>query len=65
MILQGFGKYLGFFIGPGALGMSWHRPLQKVIKTTMAWSSLKLGVFYNAPVYQAFLLPILSFVMQL
>ena len=31
----------------------------------MAWSSLKLGVFYNARVYQAFLLPILSFVMQL
>ena len=31
----------------------------------MAWSSLKLGVFYNTSVYQAFLLPILSFVMQL
>ena len=65
MILQGFGNHLGFFICPGALCMSWDRPQQKVIQTTMIWSSLKLGVFYNARVYQAFLLPILSFVMQL
>ena len=59
------GKYLGFFIGPGAGKDSWNKPLRKYVKRAEMWTSLHLGMYFNARVYQMFIATVLGFVKQL
>ena len=59
------GKYLGFFVGPGAGLSSWDKPVRKYHQRAKDWSAMHLGLFYNTQVYRTFVVSVLSFVMQL
>ena len=63
--VEGFGKYLGFYIGPAAGTKSWEAPLQKYCIRVANWASLRLGMHLNTSVYRVFIASVLSFVMQL
>jgi len=59
------GKYLGFWIGPGAALRSWASPLEKYKRRSEQWALLHLGLALNARIHKVFLVSTLSFVMQL
>ena len=59
------GKYLGFFIGPGAGQRSWAKSIQKYEQRAQLWASLHLGLFWTITAYKVFVASVLSFVMQL
>ena len=63
--LQSHGKYLGYFIGPGSVGLSWDKALNKFLLRCQEWSRLGLGVHYSLHAYRIFIVSVLSFVMQL
>ncbi len=65
MVVQSWGKYLGFYVGPGAIGMSWRNPLATYVDRARTWSKLPLGTFYGLLVYKVFIVSVLSYVMQL
>jgi hypothetical protein len=62
--LDSKGKYLGFFIGPGAGTLSWERPVRKFVERAEVWSTLHLGFNLNVMVYDSFIASVLSYVMQ-
>jgi hypothetical protein len=59
------GKYLGYFVGPGAGEESWAKPLEKFLRRAEQWASMSLGLFYNTRVYSVFIATVLSFIMLL
>ena len=59
------GKYLGFWIGPGAELHSWRAPLHKYVSRAQSWVSLHLGLALNTRMHEVFLASTLSFIMQL
>ncbi|CAK0811733.1 unnamed protein product [Prorocentrum cordatum] len=59
------GKYLGYWVGPGAGNMSWDKPLEKFTKRVQSWAQRHLGLFLNSIVFNTFIISVLSFVMQL
>jgi len=63
--VQGYGKYLGFMVGPQALSKSWEAPLRKFSTAARDWGKLGLGLYYSSIAYSTYVLPILSFVAQL
>ena len=63
--IDSMGKYLGFYIGPGAGNLSWATPLQTYLERADMWSSLHLGMNLNIMVYRVFIASVLGFVMQL
>ncbi|CAK0896104.1 unnamed protein product [Prorocentrum cordatum] len=50
---------------PGAEGKSWDKPLEKFCARAAQWASFHLGLFYNIRAFYMYVLPVLSFVMQL
>ena len=58
-------RYLGFFIGPARIDMSWKQALSKFHARVSAWSSLRLGMNLNSRVYKTFCCSVLSFLWQL
>ena len=63
--IETHGKYLGFIIGPGARALSWKTPASKFEARLAAWSGLGLGLLLNLKALRSFIIPVLSFVMQL
>ena len=63
--IRNCGKYLGFWIGPGAGKRSWDAPLVKYVDRCEYISSLGSGPFYTVFFYKMFALSVLSYVMQL
>ena len=63
--IQGYGKYLGFFVGPSAEERTWAAPLRKYQDTARLWGKLGLGLHMSTIAYSIYVLPILSFVAQL
>jgi len=59
------GKYLGYFVGPGAGEESWAKPLEKFLRRAEQWASMSLGLLYNMRVYSVSIATALSFIMQL
>ena len=58
-------KYLGFMVGPGRKNNSWHAPFKKIGERVEAWSHMPLGLFWDARIYNMFMLPTLGYVAQL
>jgi len=63
--IQSSGKYLGFFIGPGAVGKEWQKPLAKFKQRVLHWASLRLGMPMNILAYNIYIAPVLEYVAQL
>ena len=63
--VQGYGKYLGFMIGPLAINKTWEAPLRKYAAAARDWGKQRLGLYYSWMAYAIYVLPILSFVAQL
>ena len=59
------GKYLGVWLGPGAVDTSWNEPLKKYMAQCEYIASLKLGMASTALLYRIFALPVLSFILQI
>ena len=64
IIVQTYGKYLGFAVGPGSTEHMWTKPLHKYLQRAREWASLRLGMFYNLTVYRTFICSVLSLFMQ-
>ena len=58
-------NYLEFCPGPKAGRTTWGKPLQKYLDRAAAWSKMGLGLAWTAVVYNTFIFPVLSFVIQL
>jgi hypothetical protein len=58
-------KYLGFHVGPGSSGLSWARPVAKILERLRDWKWSELGLQFAAKVYEIYLLPVMQFVAQL
>jgi len=58
-------EYLGFILGPGAVGVQWTKVLKKASDTVCKWQSLKLGFFYNVLACNVFILSLFSYIGQL
>ena len=65
IIIAAQGKYLGFWIGPGAGCQSWTKPLEKFEKRVLLWAKHNLGLLLTAITFNVFICSVLSFVMQL
>ena len=65
VVIDTCAKYLGFYIGPGAVDKSWGKPLQKYNQRVALWSSQHLGLCLNIVAYRTFIASVLTFVMQL
>ena len=63
--VQTYGKYLGFWVGPGSTDHIWTKPLHKYLQRAKEWASLNLGMFFNLLAYKTFISSVLSFTMQL
>ena len=59
------GKYLGFWIGPGAGDSSWEKAGKKFESRIKQWRGTKCGLFWNSLYYNIFTVPTLEFVAQL
>ena len=59
------GKYLGFWIGPGAGDHSWDAPLAKYTERCHYIASFGVGLWFTVHLYKVFALSVLSFVAQL
>ena len=58
-------KYLGFIMGPGKQSHSWDAPFKKFSESVYKWKDIPLGLFWDAKVYNMFLLPTLGYIAQL
>ena len=58
-------KYLGFYIGPGKGTRSWEGPYKKFCERLKLWSSMPLGLNWDAKIYNMFLIPTLGYVAQI
>ena len=63
--VAGWGRYLGFAVGPAAGDKSWDRPIQKFVQRVRDWNWSSLGLHGATLVYNILILPVLSFVAQL
>jgi len=59
------GVYLGFAVGPKREGTLWNSALTKFVKKTDLWKAVNIGMQYTARTYNAFTLPIFSYLGQL
>ena len=59
------GKYLGFYVGPGAGNKSWEKPLAKYDKAVSYWSALRMGMFMNVLAHNVYIVTLLEYVAQL
>ena len=59
------GKYLGFFIGPGAGEDSWNAPLRKFEERLVASQNNTCGLLWNSIYYNTFMVSTLEFVAHL
>ena len=64
-VIDSKGKYLGLWLGPGAVNLSWEKPLSKYVAQCEYIASLKLGLSTTALLYKVFALSALSFVVQI
>ena len=65
MLVKDACKYLGFQLGPGKGDSSRQAPFKKYISRLNMWKDQPLGLFWDARVYNTFVLPILTYVAQL
>ena len=63
--VQYWGKYLGFVIGPEKSEHLWKAALAKYTDRARSWASLGLGLQFNAAIYNAYVLSVLTFLLQL
>ena len=63
--IEDHGKYLGFFIGPGAQEKSWLKPVEKFRRAIDHWPSLRLGLFMNTIAWNIYCITLLEYVAQL
>ena len=59
------GRYLGIILGPEKCNLSWKIPCDKYIRQLLRWCDLHVGTLLQLKVHRIFLLPILTFVLQL
>ena len=59
------GRYLGIILGPEKCGLSWKIHCDKYIRQLLQWCDLHVGTLLQLKVHKTFLLPILTFVLQL
>ena len=65
MSISGYGKYLGFMVGPEKSDLSWRQALGKAEERLRQWSWGRLGLFFFTQVWNTFIAPTLGFVAQL
>ena len=58
-------EYLGFWLGPDAGGCSWEKVKAKALKKAELWSKIGCSLHYAALIYNTYVLPTMSFIMQL
>jgi len=58
------GPYIGFQVGPRRVGTEWTKALVKYSDRAKVWSSLHLGMQYNARVYNTFVCTVLAYLWQ-
>ncbi len=59
------GEYLGFVLGPGAVGHEWDGPIRKATDVTLKWAHVKCGFFFHIIACNVFILSMLGYIMQL
>ncbi len=59
------GEYLGFLLGPGAVGHEWDGPIRKATDVTLKWAHVKCGFFFHIIACNVFILSMLGYIMQL
>ena len=65
VLIQSYGKYLGFYIGPGACDNSWVGPAAKWADRVKQIKSTRSGLHFSASMYNTTAITTLSFVAQL
>ena len=58
-------KYLGYMVGPGRKDRSWLAPYKKFQERIKLWKDMPLGLYWDARIYNMFMIPTLGYVAQL
>ena len=65
MLVEGCGKYLGFWVGPTKGEKSWTEPLQKFQTRCTTWAEQGMGLYLQTQAYNTFAQSTLMYIAQL